>query len=173
MAKDNLRRVPIVDRNGKQTTVLKKNISDAFDRGETDLERNRRKKLLDTPFPNQLRAADAARAAAPQIIKGLSEANVPALAAGGIGMSAAAVYLMRELRNVEWEGNKDLSRHFLARLADADFFHPIEGYKKAMEPATIHRGSIDNRGLAVLSDKHDLIEADARGALSRGEGGGC
>lgn len=169
MGKKNLRRVPIVDKNGKQTTVLKKEIENAFGRGETDLERARRLRTLATPLPHQVRAVDAAKDGAKQALKGLTEFDVPELVAGGIGLSTAAVYSMRELRTIDWEVNKDLSRHFLARLADADFWHPIDGYKKALEPATIYRGQIDRQGLGVLSAKHDQIENLARGATSLGE----
>jgi hypothetical protein len=168
MAKNNLRRVPIVDRNGKRTTVLKKDISDAFDRGETDLERNRRKKLLDTPFPHQVSAKDAAQEAVLKLFNGLHNSDPAAIVAGAIAFTTASIYGMRELRNVGWEGNKDLSRHFLARVADIDVMEPIEGFKKALKPAEIHRGDLGLRELAVLSAQHDLIEADARRARSHG-----
>lgn len=169
MGKKNLRRVPIVDKNGKQTTVLRKEIEDAFERGETDLERARRLNKIPTPYPNQVRALDAAKDGAKKAFDGLTQRDIPALVAGAIGLSTAAVYSMRELRTIDWEINKDLSRHFLARLADADLWHPIEGFKKALEPAAIYRGRIDRRGLEVLSAKYDYIEYLSSGAISLGK----
>jgi len=170
MTKDNLRRVPIVDRNGKQTTVLKKEISDAFDRGETDFERKRRKNLLETPFPNQVSAKSAAKEAVLRLLNGFHNGDATAIIAGAIALSTASVYGMRELRVIGWEGNKDLSRSFLARLADLDVNAPLgQEWRKVREPAATTRGNLGVRELAVLSHQHDRIEADVRGATSRAE----
>lgn len=170
MTKDNLRRVPIVDKNGKRTTVLKKDVVDAFNAGETDFQKKRRLNLQDTPFPNQLGAKEAVKEAGMRLFKGLAHGEPTDIIAGAIALSAASVYGMRELRSIGWEGNKDLSRTFLGRLADLDVNAPLgQELKKVAEPAATTRGNLGVRELAVLSHQHDQIEADARGATSRGE----
>lgn len=170
MTKDHLQRVPIVDKNGKQTTVLKKEISDAFNKGETDFSKKRRTGSLPAPYPNQVSAKDAAKEAAKYLYKGITTGDAASIAAGAVALSTATVYGMRELRVIGWEGNTDLSRSFLGRLADLDVNAPLgEEIAKVRKPAEIHRGDLGLRELAVLSNQHDRIESDSRGATSRGE----